>query len=146
MGHVSDILCAKGAQVHVITGEASVYNAIEHMVECNAGSLIVMDGKDIIGIFTERDSLRRVTLEDRAPRTTRVSEVMTPRLLCIEPTATIHECMAIMTQERIRHLPVVDQGRLVGLISIGDLVKCLSREQEVEIRYLNEYIRGHAEA
>ena len=68
MGHVSDILCAKGAQVHTTTGEASVYDAIEHMVECNVGSLIVMDGKDIIGIFTERDSLRRVTLEDRAPR------------------------------------------------------------------------------
>jgi len=146
MGHVSDILGTKVAQVHAIAADATVYEAIERMVQCNIGSLIVKDAEEIVGIFTERDYLRRVTLEDRAPRTTQVRDVMTPRLICTEPRATIGECMAIMTQERIRHLPVVDQGRVVGMISIGDLVKCLSLEQEVEIRYLNEYIRGHAEA
>lgn len=146
MGHVSDILGAKGAQIHAIAADATVYEAIERMVQCNVGSLIVKDEEEIIGIFTERDYLRRVTLEDRAPRTTQVRDVMTPRLICTEPRATIDECMAIMTQERIRHLPVADQGQVVGMISIGDLVKRLSREQEVEIRYLTEYIRGHAEA
>ena len=146
MGRVSDILGAKGAQVHSIVASATVYEAIELMVQCNIGSLIVKDADEIVGIFTERDYLRRVTLEDRAPRTTQVQDVMTPRLICTEAHATIEECMAIMTQEHIRHLPVVDQGQVVGMISIGDLVKRLSRELEVEIRYLNEYIRGHAEA
>jgi len=145
VGKVSDILGAKGVQVHSIPADATVFEAVERMVKSNAGSVIVKDAEEIVGIFTERDYLRRVTLEDRPPHTTRVREVMTPRLICTDPNATIDECMAIMTQERIRHLPVADQGRVVGMISIGDLVKRLSREREVEIRYLNEYIRGHAE-
>jgi len=144
MGPVKDILAAKGGQVHTISGSATAYEAVEKMVRCNVGSLVVMEGGQVAGIFTERDYLRRVTLTDLPPRSTAVRDIMTPRIICVEPDKTIPECMAIMTQERIRHLPVAGGGEIVGMISIGDLVKHLSREQEVEIRYLTEYIQGQA--
>ena len=142
MARVTDILQIKGAHVHSISPDATVYHAIEKMVEYNVGALIVKEGRGITGIFTERDHLRRVTLGDRDPRTTLVREVMTPRLVCVEPVTSVEDCMAVMTRERIRHLPVVGGEELVGLVSIGDLVKHVSTEQQVEIRYLTEFITG----
>ena len=146
MGRVADILARKGALVHRIAPDVTAYEAITLMVRSNVGSLLVTSRDHIVGIFTERDFLRRVTLENRDPRATRVDEVMTTQIICVEPAKSVQECMAIMTQERIRHLPVVDGNELVGVISIGDLVKSLSKEQEVEIRYLTEYITGHPPA
>ena len=142
MARVRDILETEGAHVHAISADATVYHAIEKMVEYNVGALIVRDGGAIAGIFTERDHLRRVTLGGRDPRQTAVREVMTARLVCVEPDSSVADCMSVMTRERIRHLPVVRAGEVVGLVSIGDLVKQLSTEREVEIRYLTEYITG----
>lgn len=142
MARVADILAAKGGTVHRIDPDTSAYDAIAAMVANGVGSLLVTEGEGIAGIFTERDYLRRVLLKDRDGRTTPVRDVMTPRIVCVEPSRTLEDCMATMTQQRFRHLPVVDAGRLVGVISIGDLIKHLSLEREVEIRYLTEYIHG----
>jgi len=142
MTRVADILVTKGPHVYSVSPETRVVEAVALMVEHNLGSLLVFDGESIAGIFTERDHLRRVTLADRDPKTTLIREVMTPRLVYVDPDTTVSECMAVMTGERIRHLPVVEANRVVGMISIGDLVKHVSREQEVEIRYLTEYITG----
>lgn len=144
MARVAEILAAKGGAVHRTGPDTTAYAAVAEMVERGVGSVVVTEGETVAGIFTERDFLRRVVLADRDPRATRVRDVMTPRLVCVEPSRSLADCMAIMTQQRIRHLPVVDGGRLAGLVSIGDLVKFLSAEREVEIRYLTEYITGRA--
>jgi len=142
MARVAEILAAKGGAVHSTGPETSAYDAIARMVEKSVGSVLVTEGGAIAGIFTERDYLRRVLLKDLDPRTTRVRDVMTPRIVCVEPTRSLEDCMSIMTQQRFRHLPVVVDGRVAGVISIGDLVKYLSAEREVELRYLTEYITG----
>lgn len=142
MGRVADILARKGSEVHTIQLDATAFEALQAMVDRNVGSLVVLDGEAIAGIFTERDYLRRVAHEGRAPQGTRVREVMTECLMCLDPDRSVQDCMAIMTQERVRHLPVLDAGRLAGLVSIGDLVKHLSAEKEVEVRYLTDYIVG----
>ena len=142
MARVADILAAKGGTVHRIGPDTTAYAAIAVMVGNGVGSLLVTEGDEVIGIFTERDYLRRVLLQDRDGRATRVRDVMTPRIVCVEPSRSVDECMSIMTQQRFRHLPVVENGRLAGVISIGDLVKYISQEREVEVRYLTEYITG----
>lgn len=144
MARVAEILAAKGGAVHRTGPETSAYDAIAQMVEKSVGSVLVTEGDMIAGIFTERDYLRRVLLRDLDPRTTRVRDVMTPRIVCVDPARSLEDCMATMTQQRFRHLPVVEDGRVVGVISIGDLVKYLSAEREVELRYLTEYITGRA--
>ncbi len=142
MSRVADILGIKGAQVHAIDDDATVFDAVRRMVQYGIGALIVHGRDGIAGIFTERDHLRRVTLAGRDPRTTPVREVMTAELVIVEPHTTVADCMAMMTRERIRHLPVVRGGELVGLVSIGDLVKHVASEREVEIRHLTDYITG----
>jgi len=145
MSRVADILAAKGSQVHVVSPETNVFQAITLMVEHNLGSVLVVRHGAIAGIFTERDHLRRVTLQDRDPQRTRVQEVMTERVLVVGPATTVDECMRLMTQERIRHLPVVEDGVVSGMISIGDLVRVVSQQQQVEIRSLTQYITGNPE-
>lgn len=143
MGHVSDILASKGRDVLSIDGSATVYDAIAKMVEGNVGALLVYDDGRLQGIITERDYLRRVTLEGRDERTTPVREIMTTEVVYVGPDASIEECMAVMTERRIRHLPVLgDRREVVGIVSIGDVVKFHSTEQEVHIRFLTEYISG----
>src|ERR1700752_479194 len=143
MGHVSDILDAKGRNVLEIDGGATVLDAVTKMVEHNVGSLLVTEAGRLAGIVTERDYLRRVTLEGRDERTTPVREIVTSELVYTTPESTIEECMAIMTERRIRHLPVLDDAReVVGVVSIGDLVKFQSREQSVQIKFLTDYISG----
>ena len=144
MGCVADILATKGSQVHSVTPQSTVSDAITLMMSVNVGSLLVMENEQPIGIFTERDCLRRVLLERRDPKTTSIGELMSERIIYVAADKSIKECMAIMTQERIRHLPVMDGDCVVGLISIGDLVKHLSREQEAEIQHLTRYITGVA--
>jgi signal-transduction protein with cAMP-binding, CBS, and nucleotidyltransferase domain len=112
------------------------------MVASNVGSIVVADGDKIFGIFTERDYLRRIVLEGRRSESTRISEVATERLIVVDPARSLEECMSMMTSARIRHLPVLDGGRLTGIVSIGDIVKFLNREREAEIRYLTDYISG----
>jgi len=140
MSKVSEILGDKGGRVLSIEASSSVFEAVQEMVEANVGSLLVTDGGDIIGIVTERDYLRRVTLEGRTDRDTAVGEIMTAPLVVVTPETEIDECMAVMTDRRIRHLPVVEGGDVVGVVSIGDLVKFKSRQQSFEIQYLTDYI------
>jgi CBS domain-containing protein len=135
-----EILEEKGGDVFEIDGGASVFEAVQLMVEMNSGSLLVTEGGEITGIVTERDYLRRVTLEGRAERETAVREIMSSPLIVASPQTTVDECMALMTDRRIRHVPVVEEGKVVGLVSIGDLVKFKSKLQTFEIQYLTDYI------
>lgn len=140
MNGLSEILEAKGSEVFEIDARASVYEAVERMVDLNVGALLVKEDGDVAGIVTERDYLRRVTLEGRTDRETEVREIMSSPLVVVRPETTVDECMALMTDRRIRHLPVVEEGRVVGMISIGDLVKFQSRQRSFEIEYLTNYI------
>jgi CBS domain-containing protein len=140
MNQLSEILDEKGAAVLEIEADASVFEAVKQMVEANVGSLLVTEGDEIAGIVTERDYLRRVTLEGRTDKETAVREIMSSPLIVVTPRTTIDECMALMTDRRIRHLPVVDGREVVGMVSIGDLVKFQSKQQSFEIQYLTDYI------
>lgn len=139
---VSDLLRRKGTDIVSTGPESTVYEAIETMVKHNVGSILVLDGEDIAGIFTERDYLREIVLQGRTSKTTRVEEVMTSDILTVSPEETIEKCMAIMTEHKCRHLPVVYDGALVGIISIGDCVKHLSRKARDEVKDLRAYISG----
>jgi len=142
MGRIAEILASKTKEVQTIEPSATVFDAIRKMVDHNIGAILVADGEKILGIFTERDYLRRIVLEHRTSKTTRVDEAMTPKLVCVDPQSSVEDCLAMMTQERIRHLPVLEEGRLAGIVSIGDLVKFLSKERGIHIRYLTDYITG----
>jgi CBS domain-containing protein len=142
MNTVSDILSEKGTDVLEIDASATVLDAVKRMVEANVGSLLVTDGGNVVGIVTERDYLRRVTLEGRDEKAARVREIMTSPLVYVTPETSIDECMAVMTDRRVRHMPVVGGGDVVGIVSIGDVVKFQSKQQSFEIKYLTEYIAG----
>jgi CBS domain-containing protein len=142
MGQIAEILARQEMEVQTIEPGATVYDAIRKMVQRNIGSILVAEGDSILGIFTERDYLRRIVLEKRTSKTTEIREVMTSKLVCVDPGRSVEDCLAIVTQERIRHLPVLEAGRLVGIVSIGDLVKFLSKQRAIEIRYLTDYITG----
>ena len=140
MNRVSEILDDKGHEVLKIEEDTTVFDAVKTMVEAGVGSLLVTAGGDIAGIFTERDYLRRMTLEGRNDKETAVRDVMTTPLVVVTPEHEVDECMAMMTDRRIRHLPVVDSGEVVGIVSIGDIVKFKSKQQGFEIKYLTDYI------
>jgi CBS domain-containing protein len=140
MHPLSEILEGKSNEVIRIGGDATVYEAVIAMVQANVGALLVTDGDEISGIFTERDYLRRIAVEGRRSRDTSVSEVMSSPVLCVTPDTTVDETMALMTDRRIRHAPVVEDGVLVGMISIGDLVKFITKKQSFQIQYLTDYI------
>jgi len=140
VNRVKEILDDKGGDVLQIEGDASVLDAVNTMVDAGVGSLLVTAEGNIAGIFTERDYLRRMTLEERDAKTTPVREVMSAPLIIVTPETAIDECMALMTDRRIRHLPVVEEGSVVGVVSIGDLVKFKSKQQSFEIQYLTDYI------
>ena len=142
MGRVSEILRGKGADVLKIDASATVFDAIKKIVDKNVGSILVTEGDEVVGIMTERDYLRKIAVLGRTSHETLVSEIMTSPLVYVTPETTIEESMAIMTDRRIRHLPVVENEDVVGIISIGDLVKFQSREQSFQIQYLTEYISG----
>ena len=137
---LAEILEEKGSEVFAIDADATVFEAVQEMVERNVGALLVTEGGEISGIVTERDYLRRVALEGRTDRDTPVRDIMSSPLVVASSETTIDECMAMMTDRRIRHVPVVEEGRVVGMVSIGDLVKLKSRQQAFEIQYLTDYI------
>lgn len=139
VNRLAEILEEKGGHVLEIDADATVLEAVQRMVEENVGSLLVTEEGEITGIVTERDYLRRVTLEDRTEEAP-VREIMSSPLVVATPETTIDECMALMTDRRIRHVPVVEEGTVVGLVSIGDLVKFKSKLQTFEIQFLNDYI------
>ena len=142
MKTVRDILEVKGHDVWRVPFEATVFDALQLMAEKEVGALVVVDGPKPVGIISERDYARKVILYGRASPTTLVKEIMTSHVVYTHPDQPIEECMAIMTDKRIRHLPVMDEGKLVGIISIGDLVKTIIADQKFTIEQLERYITG----
>ena len=143
MKTAADILKSKPDQtVHTIRPTASVFDAVKLMAEKNIGALLVTDGEQIVGIITERDYARKTILMGRTSKETPVRDVMTSEVMYVRPSHTSEECMALMTEGRLRHLPVIDGGKLFGLISIGDLVKDIISEQRYIIDQLEHYISG----
>ena len=139
---VQQLLDAKEHGIISVSAESSVLDAIKLMADKAVGSLLVMEDDKLIGIVTERDYARKVILEGKSSKQSSVSEIMTKRVLCVSPERTIDECMALMTDKRSRHLPVVDHKKVVGVLSIGDLVKAVISEQQVLIDQLQHYISG----
>ena len=143
MATVGSIIRAKPDQhVHAIAPSATMREALEIMARHNIGALLVMEDGQIVGIVTERDYARKCILKGRSSRETRVRELMTSPVLYVGPDESNENCMALMTENRLRHLPVLDGGKLVGLVSIGDLVKDIISEQQFVIRQLEHYIAG----
>jgi CBS domain-containing protein len=142
VARVSEILRGKGTDVLKIDASATVFEAITKIVELNVGSILVTEADEVVGIMTERDYLRKVAVHGRTSHETQVREIMSSPLVYVTPETTIEESMAIMTDRRIRHLPVVENDEVVGIVSIGDVVKFQSQEQTFQIQYLTEYISG----
>jgi CBS domain-containing protein len=143
MTNVANVLKSKADQrVHATTRSASVFDALRRMAENNIGAIVVMEGEQVVGIFTERDYARKVVLMARSSKETPISDVMTSPVVCVAPERTSEECLALMTERRLRHLPVMEEGRLIGLVSIGDLVKDIISEQRFTIDQLEHYISG----
>lgn len=128
--------------VITIGADASVYEAVKMMAEHHIGALVVLEGTAITGIVTERDYARKIVLMDRSSKTTRVSEIMTRQVRYVTPGDSTEQCMALMTEHRMRHLPVLESERLIGMISIGDLVKAIISDQQFTIQQLEHYITG----
>jgi CBS domain-containing protein len=140
--HVRDLLAQKGNDVWSIDPEATVFQALQLMAEKRIGAVLVVAEGRPVGILSERDYARKIILLDRSSKQTRVAEIMTPDPVCIRPDQSLEECMALMTARRIRHLPVLERDRLVGLISIGDVVKAKISHQQFMIQQLENYISG----
>ena len=142
MGAVNSILKGKGNIIFTIPPETIVYNALEIMVEKNVSALLVMENDKLAGIFTERDYARKVILKGKASKETKIGEIMTRELITVSPETSLDSCMRLMTGKLIRHLPVVDNGQLAGIISIGDVVKYIIEEQKFIIENMEHYITG----
>ena len=143
MKTVSQILHAKGvAEVHAVSPDETVLEAIRRMAEKGIGALVVMEGDAIVGMVTERDYARKVILMGRNSDQTAVRDIMTPTVLYVRPHQSNEDCMALMAGNRVRHLPVLDESRIVGLISMGDLVKDIISDQQFTIEQLEHYISG----
>ncbi len=140
MRSVSQILERKGSRVVSVAGQAPVLEAIRLMAEHHIGAVLVMRGEELIGIASERDYARKVILQGRSSSDTPVATIMSSPVVCVGPQHSVADCMAIMTEKHIRHLPVMEDGRVAGMVSIGDLVKELIAEQQQEISYLQQYI------
>ncbi len=141
--HVRKILNQKGREVYSTRPDETVYDAIAKMAKLNIGAVVVIDGEQLVGIFSERDYRNKVILEGRTSKTTTVQEIMSGQVVCVKPSDTVNLCMQLMTDRKIRHLPVVDEEhKVVGVVSIGDVVKSVIAHQKVEINSLRDYIEG----
>lgn len=139
---VERILRNKGTQVYSISPYNTVYEALEKLAEKDIGALAVMQGTDLVGVLSERDYVRKVIIKGRASKDTLVHEIMSSPAITVTPKTTVDECMRLMTEERCRHLPVVDAGTVVGMVSIGDLVNWIISVQDFTIHQLEDYISG----
>ena len=142
MTSVEKLLNNKSKDIWSIGPDATVYDALQKMAEKDAGALLVTEQGNLVGIFTERDYARKLILKGRFSKDTAVSELMTHEVLYVEPNNTIEDCMVMMTARRVRHLPVMDNGKLAGIVTIGDIVKQVISEQESTIHELEKYITG----
>jgi len=139
---VKQILDEKGHQVWTISPEATVYEALKIMAEKDVGALVVVENDQVVGIISERDYARKVALRGKSSLETPVKEIMSTQIYFIEPNCNSEECMALMTEKRIRHIPVLEGNKLVGIISIGDVVKSIITSQKITIEHLQNYIMG----
>ena len=139
---VKEILAGKGTQAWTISADANVFDALRTMSKANIGALIVLDGDRIAGIMSERDYARKIILQNRMSQDTPVRDIMTSQIYGVTHETTAEECMALMTDKRIRHLPVLESGKIAGVVSIGDIVKSIISEQQVTIEHLQNYIMG----
>ncbi len=142
MSFITQVLQAKGRDVWSVAPEAPVYDALRLMDEKNIGALLVLEGDRLVGVFSERDYARSVVLKGKSAKETPVREVMSAVRCTVSPDQSIDDCMTLMTDKRVRHLPVLEAGHLVGLISIGDVVKAIISDRESTIRHLQDYITG----
>ena len=142
MDTVRQVLQVKGSGIWSVAPQASVYEALEVMADKNVGALLVIAKGKVVGIFSERDYARKVILKGKSSKETSVGELMTQKVFCVEPGDSVEHCMALMTAKGIRHLPVMENDQLVGILSIGDVVKRVISEQEFTIEQLERYIRG----
>jgi CBS domain-containing protein len=141
-GTVAAILKTKGREVYATSPEATVFEAIQQLADRNVGALLVMDGHALIGVFSERDYTRKIALQGRSSKDTAISEVISGRIISVTPATTVSECMRLMLDNRIRHLPVLEADKVVGVISIGDLVNFTISAQQATIEQLHNYIAG----
>ena len=139
---VKHLLDNKGRHIISIAPDASVLDAIKLMADKSIGSLVVLDDGKLVGILSERDYARKVIIKGRSSQTTRVSDIMTPEVVTTSSSQTVNECMNLMTERKIRHLPVVEDNKVIGMISIGDLVEAIISDQQEEIEQLEHYISG----
>jgi len=139
---VRQVLNAKGYAVETVTPETSVYEALQKLANREVGALVVLEKGELCGLFSERDYARKVALQGRSSKETQVQEIMTRRVITLEPQQTVEACMVLMTDKRIRHLPVLEEGRLIGIVSIGDIVKAVIEAQRLTIEELESYITG----
>ena len=143
MKTLRQLIDGKNRQLATVSPGQSVLRALEIMADVDVGALLVLDGKQLVGVFSERDYARKVILQGKASRHTLVSDVMTGKVICVAPERTLEECMAIMTEKRIRHLPVIDADKnVLGILSIGDVVKEIASQQKFIINQLETYISG----
>jgi CBS domain-containing protein len=143
MGKVKDILESKKGNVFYVSPSTMVYSAVEVMSEKNIGGLLIVENEKLVGIFTERDYARKLILRGKSSKDTPVSEIMTKNPLTVSPENSIDDCMTLMTERRIRHLPVCENEKLIGMLSIGDLVRYIIEQQKGIIEDLEHYITGH---
>lgn len=142
MTTVGNLLTIKGREIWSVAPDNSVFEALEMMAEKNVSGLLVLENDKLVGIFTERDYARKLILKGKFSKNTKVSDLMTKNILYVEAQNTIEDCMKLMTAKRVRHLPVLDNSRLIGILTIGDLVKQIISEQQVTIHQLENYISG----
>ena len=142
MATVEKLLQVKGNKTWTITPQATVYAAVQLMSDKNVGALMVMEARKPVGIFTERDYARKLILKGKSSKTTTERELMTAEVLYVEPRNSIEDCMQLMTNKRVRHLPVLAEGELIGIVTIGDVVKQIISDQESTIAQLEKYIQG----
>lgn len=142
MRRVKEILSVKGGDIWFIDPDSSVYDAIHLLAEKEIGALLVIDGDDLVGVISERDYARQIILKGKSSRETKVGDIMTSDVVTVGPDEDIGGCMSLMTEKRIRHIPVLRDGRLIGVLSIGDLVRAVIAEQQSTIVDLEKYISG----
>lgn len=144
MATVNSILSKKGNDVYSVTSDATVYDALVLMADKNIGALAVVDDAELVGIVSERDYARKITLLDKNSHDTPVSDIMTRRVRYAAPNSSLNACLRLMTEHRFRHLPILEEEKLVGFLSIGDVVKAVIEDQKILINHLESYITGEA--
>lgn len=143
---ISTLLHHKGTALWSIAPEATVFEAIKLMADKNIGSLLVMSGDRLVGVFTERDYTRKIALQGKRSKETQVGEILSGKIVSVTPQQTIEECMRLMTENRVRHLPVLESGKAIGIVSIGDLVNWTISAQDAAIAQMEQYISGSVAA